>query len=203
MPPIALYARVSTSEQNTEAQIHALRRYAQDRRTDAVEFVDAGVSGAKDSRPALDALMREVRMRRVSAVVVTKLDRLARSVHHLTSLAAELDAVGVALVVVEQALDTSTPAGRLLFHVLGSIAEFERSLILERVKAGQAAARRRGVRFGRPEVTDREDRARIVRLREHGRTLAEVAELVGVSRRTVARVLAEAKQERRQTSEAA
>ncbi|MGH7289490.1 MAG: recombinase family protein, partial [Myxococcota bacterium] len=110
---------------------------------------------------------------------------------HLTSLAAELEALGVALVCLDQALDTSTPAGKLLFHVLGSIAEFERSLILERVKAGQAAAKRRGVRFGRPEVTDREARARIVRLREHGKTLAEVAELVGVSRRTVARVVAE------------
>jgi len=190
MQPIAVYARVSTSEQDTEAQVHALTRYALDRGVPALEFVDIGVSGAKGSRPALDAMMREVRRRRVSAVVVTKLDRLARSVHHLTALAAELEALGVALVVLDQALDTSTPAGRLLFHVLGSIAEFERSLILERVRAGQAAARRRGVRFGRPETTDRGSRERIKRLREHGRTLAEIAELMRVSRRTVARVLA-------------
>lgn len=97
MPSIALYARVSTSEQNTEAQMHALRRYAQDRGAEAVEFVDQGVSGAKDSRPALDAMMGEVRRRRLSAIVVCKLDRLARSVRHLTALAAELEALGVAL----------------------------------------------------------------------------------------------------------
>ena len=94
-----------------------------------MEYVDHGVSGAKDSRPALDEMLEAVRLRRVGAVVVTKLDRLARSVRHLITLAAELEALGVDLVVLDQAIDTGTPAGRLMFHVLGSIAEFERDLI--------------------------------------------------------------------------
>ena len=191
MQRIAVYARVSTTEQNLEPQVHALRRYAHDRGAEAVEFTDHGVSGAKDSRPALDAMMSEVRRRRVSAVVVTKLDRLARSVRHLTSLAAEFEALGCSLVVVEQAIDTATPAGRLLFNVLGSIAEFERDLIRDRVRAGQAAAKRRGVKFGRPEVVvGRQSRERIRRLREAGQTLEAIARMVGVSRRTVSRVLA-------------
>lgn len=189
--PVALYARVSTADQNTEAQLQSLRGYAQDRAVEALEFVDRGVSGAKDRRPALDAMLAEVRRRRVSAVVVTKLDRLARSVRHLTSLAGELEALGVDLVIIEQAVDTSTPAGRLLFNVLGSIAEFEREIIRERVVAGQRAAKRRGVRFGRPEVADRPARERIQRLARAGRTRTEIAELVGVSRRTVGRVLGE------------
>lgn len=189
--PIALYARVSTSEQTVEPQVHALRRYAADRACEALEFTDAGVSGAKDSRPALDALMREVRMRRVSAVVVTKLDRLARSVRHLTALAAELEALGVSLVCLDQSIDTATPAGRFLFNTLAAVAELERDLIRERVRAGHAAAKRRGTVFGRPEVTDRGGRERIKRLRAAGRTLVEIAELVGVSRRTVGRVLGE------------
>ena len=134
-------------------------------------------------------MVAEARRRRVSAVVVTKLDRLARSVRHLTSLAGELEALGVDLVVLDQSIDTGTPAGRLLFNVLGSIAEFEGELIRERVRAGQESAKRRGVRFGRPETCDKPTKARIHRLRRSGRTLVEIAELIGVSRRTVSRVL--------------
>lgn len=191
--PLALYARVSTTDQNTTVQLEALRRYAGDRGGEAaaMEFVDHGVSGVKDSRPALDEMLEAVRLRRVGAVVVTKLDRLARSVRHLTNLAAELEALGVALVVLDQSIDTGTPTGKLLFHVLGSIAEFEHGLIRERVRAGQESAKRRGVRFGRPETCDRATKARVMRLRRAGRTLVEIAELVGVSRRTVSRVLAE------------
>ncbi len=187
--PIALYARVSTLDQHTEVQLAALRRYAADRGCEGVEYIDHGVSGAKDSRPALDEMMLAARRREMGAVVVTKLDRLARSVRHLSTLAAELEALGVDLVVLDQAVDTSTPAGRLLFNVLGSIAEFEREIIRERVRAGQQAAIRRGVKFGRPEVADRRTKDRIRRLRGSGRTLVEIAEMVGVSRRTVGRVL--------------
>ena len=149
MRRVALYARVSTQDQNLEAQAHALRTYAEARGLQAQEFHDQGQSGAKDRRPALDALLQAVRRREVDGVVVCKLDRLARSVRHLTALAAEFEALGVHLVVLDQAIDTSTPSGRLLFHVLGSVAEFERDLILERTHAGLAAARRRGIVVGR------------------------------------------------------
>ena len=140
---VALYGRVSTTDQHPEIQIHALRSYAAARGLVVVgEHVDHGVSGAKDRRPALDRLLADARRRRFDVLAVTKLDRLARSVHHLTSLGREFEALGIDLVVLDQAIDTSTPAGRLLFHVLGSIAEFERDLIRERTSAGMKAARR-------------------------------------------------------------
>src|SRR5438445_13416154 len=146
----ALYARVSTGEQSTETQLHALRRYAEARGWGIHEFVDHGVSGAKERRPALDRLVKAARARQVDVVVVTKLDRLARSTHHLVSLGRELATLGVDLVVLDQQIDTTTPSGRLLFHVLAAIAEFERDLISERVKAGLERAKAKGIRLGRP-----------------------------------------------------
>lgn len=106
----ALYSRVSTSDQDPENQLGPLRSYANARGWTVTEFVDHGVSGSKDRRPALDAMMAAVRGRRVDVVVLTKLDRLARSTHHLVTLAKELEALGVDLVVIEQAIDTTTPA---------------------------------------------------------------------------------------------
>ncbi len=187
----AIYARVSTADQRPEIQLHRLNEYAHARGLDvAGEYVDNGVSGAKASRPALDRLMEAARRREIDAVAVVKLDRIARSVQHLTALSAELQALGVDLIVLDQAIDTSTPSGRLLFNVLGSIAEFERDLTIERTKAGVEAARRRGAHIGRPEATDRRLRERIVRLRRAGgRSLRDIAGLVGVSASTVARVV--------------
>ncbi|HME70612.1 MAG TPA: recombinase family protein [Myxococcota bacterium] len=153
MPRVALYARVSTTDQRPEIQVESLRGYSQARGLGVVgEYVDHGVSGAKDRRPALDRLLADARRRRFDVVACVKLDRLARSVHHLTSLAREFEALGIDLVVLDQAIDTSTPAGRLLFHVLGSIAEFERDLIRERTVAGMRAAKKRGARIGRPQA---------------------------------------------------
>ena len=185
---IALYARVSTSDQHPEIQLHALRQYAAARGVEAEEYVDAGVSGAKGRRPALDRLLADARRRRVSAVVVAKLDRLARSVRHLTTLAAELESLGVDLVVLDQSIDTGTPSGRLLFHVLGSIAEFERDLIRERTAAGMRAARRRGKRIGRPEIVI--DRMTLLRGVREGATVSVLARRLGVSRGTVRKLLA-------------
>ena len=122
--------------------------------------------------------------------MVTRLDRVARSVRHLTQLAAELEALGVALVVLNQAIDTSTPTGRLLFHVLGAIAEFERDLGRERTAAGLAAARRRGRHPGRPRAMDKASRARARRLRQSGHPIRAIAEKLGVSKSVVARELA-------------
>jgi DNA invertase Pin-like site-specific DNA recombinase len=188
MRRIALYARVSTQEQHTEPQLHALRAYAEARGLEiAGEYVDHGVSGAKDRRPALDRLLADARRRRFDVLACTKLDRLARSVHHLTSLGRELEALGIDLVVLDQAIDTSTPAGRLLFHVLGSIAEFERDLIQERTAAGMRAARRRGARIGRPEAAV--DRIALVQGVRSGASVSELARRLGVSRPTVRKLL--------------
>ena len=189
---VALYARVSTAEQHVEPQLHALRQYAAARGLEvAGEYVDHGVSGAKDRRPALDKLMADARRRRFDLLVVTKLDRLARSVHHLTSLGRELEALGIDLVVLDQAIDTSTPSGRLLFHVLGSIAEFERDLIRERTGAGLAAARRRGVRFGRPRALTPESLVRVERLHRSGQPILAIAQLLGVGKDVIYRAVAE------------
>jgi DNA invertase Pin-like site-specific DNA recombinase len=192
--PIAVYARVSTSEQTVEPQLFALRAYASARGFEVVEeYADAGVSGARDRRPALDRLVADARRRRFDVLAVTKLDRLARSVRHLTTLAAELEALGVGLVVLDQSIDTGTPSGRLLFNVLGSIAEFERDLIRERVLTGIAAARRRGQRFGRPDALTPEARDRLARLAAAGRSTREIAAILGASKSTVAREVARLK----------
>ncbi len=188
--PIALYCRVSTAEQTLDVQLEALRFYAQRRGCEALEFSDHGVSGARDRRPGLDAMLKAVRRREVCAVLVCKLDRLARSTRHLCELAEELQAVGCALVVLDQAIDTETLSGRLLFQVLGAVAEFERGLIVERVRAGLAAAKRRGKRLGRqrfaPGVDGRgRDAAlleRVRALRAEGRSFGKIAAVLGVSR---------------------
>jgi len=186
--PVALYARVSTGEQNPEAQLIRLRAYALARGGEALEFADTA-SGATRKRPALDALLEAARRRELEAVVVVKLDRVARSVSHLAELGEELRALDVALVVLDQAIDTATPSGRLLFNVLGSIAEFERDLIRERTRDGLEAARRRGSRMGRPAALDAEGVARARRLRASGHSLRAIAGLLEVGLGTVARVL--------------
>ncbi len=187
MPRIALYARVSTTEQHPDVQLNALRAYAKARGLEVTEvYVDIGVSGAKAKRPALDRLRADAMKRRFDIVAVVKLDRLARSVHHLTTLGQEFEALGVDLVVLDQAIDTTTPSGKLLFHVLGSIAEFERDLIRERTRAGLAAAKRRGKTLGRPRVISQQASARIRRLHQAGRSLRQIAEVLGVSKTAVA-----------------
>jgi len=185
---VALYARVSTSEQHSEVQVDALRAYSEVRGLKVAGlYVDQGVSGAKDRRVELDRMMVDARRRCFDAVLCTKLDRLARSVRHLTALAEELEVFGVDLIVLDQAIDTSTSAGRLLFGVLACIAQFERDLIRERTRAGIAAARRRGKRIGRPRV--HVPLARANALLCQGVSIAATARQLGVSRATLQRLL--------------
>ena len=183
----AIYARVSTVDQHAEIQIHALRAYADARGFDVVEeFTDEGVSGTRTRRPALDKLLNAATRRRFDAVLVTKIDRLARSVKNLCDLTAEFDALNIDLCFVEQALDSGSPSGRMMVSVLGAIAAFEVELIRERTTAGLAAARRRGVVLGgRKPVLDRKGRERVRRLRRSGKSLREIAVLVDVSVGTV------------------
>jgi DNA invertase Pin-like site-specific DNA recombinase len=185
----AAYARVSTSTQTTDNQIQALHAFVAARGWDCVEFVDQGVSGARERRPALDAMLAAVRARKVDVVAVVKLDRLARSTRHLVTLAAELEALRVDLVVLDQAIDTTTPAGRLLFNVLASIAEFERDLIRDRVLAGMRRARAQGRRLGRPPV-HRVEAAEARELLASGLGLRAVARQLGVHPSAVARAVA-------------
>jgi DNA invertase Pin-like site-specific DNA recombinase len=180
----AIYARVSTADQTCENQLLELRRFAAARGWDPVEYVDSGVSGAKERRPQLDAMMAAVRSRKVDAVIATKLDRLARSVHHLVAMGQEFQELGVDLVVLDQAIDSTTPSGRLLFHVLASIAEFERDLIRDRVIAGLKRAKAQGVRIGRPRVLVDLRRART--LLAEGRSLRQVAKVLELAPSTLA-----------------
>ena len=152
----ALYARVSTTDQTTDNQLLEPRRYAEARGWTVTEYVDEGVSGAKESRPALDRLLKDARRRRLDALVVWRLDRLGRNLRHLILTLDELTALGVSFVSLGEGIDTSTPAGRLQVHILGAIAEFERARIAERVRLGVARAKAQGKRLGRPRrhVTD-------------------------------------------------
>jgi DNA invertase Pin-like site-specific DNA recombinase len=172
-------------------QLNALREYAAARGLEVVhEYVDHGVSGTKDRRPALDALLADARRRRFDAVAAVRLDRLARSVQHLTTMCADWEALGVDLVVIDQGIDTSTASGRFLFHTLAAVAELEGALIRERTRAGLAAARRRGVKLGgRKPVLDKRGRERVQRLRRAGKSIRQIADLVGVSVGTIHRVV--------------
>ena len=182
---VALYARVSTRDQHPENQLIRLREWATEKGVEALEFEDAGVSGAMRKRPALGALLDVVRRHEVSTVVAVKLDRLARSTRHLCELAETFEAAGADLVVLDQAVDTRTPAGRLLYQVLGAVAEFERGLIRERTLDGLERARRAGKQLGRPSVLDRRTKSRILRLRRSGNSIRAIAERVDLSVGTV------------------
>jgi DNA invertase Pin-like site-specific DNA recombinase len=146
----AIYARVSTVDQEPENQLHELRGYVRARGWTATEYVDRGVSGAKDRRPELDRLVADAKRRRFDVLVCWRLDRLGRNLRHLILLLDELQALGVAFVSLAEGIDATTPAGRLQLHVLGAIAEFERERIRERVLAGVHRARAQGKKLGRP-----------------------------------------------------
>ena len=179
----ALYARVSTANngQSPEMQLRELREYCERRGWQIAggEYVDAGVSGAKETRPELNRLMADAHRRRFDAVVVWRFDRFARSVSHLLRALETFKALGIEFVSFSEQMDTSTPAGKMVFTVLGAVAELERSLIVERVKAGLRNARAKGKRLGRPPLVV--DRAQIARLRAQGRSVREIAEELGCS----------------------
>ncbi len=185
----ALYARVSTRDQHTEAQLQRLRAWASQAGLEAVEFVDEGQSGRKVERPALRSLLDAVRRHEVDVVAAVKLDRLARSTRHLCELADVFEASNVDLVCLDQAVDTRTAAGRLLYRVLGAVSEFEADLIRERTLDGLAAARKRGKRIGRPSALGKDQIERARRLSSSGTSLREIAETLGASKSAVHRAL--------------
>lgn len=191
----ALYARVSTTNhgQDVTLQTRELQEYCQRRGwTVAGEYVDVGISGTKEKRPELDRLIAEAHRRRFDAVVVWKFDRFARSVSHLLRALETFSALGIEFVSLTEGVDTSTPAGKMVFTVLGAVAELERSLIVERVKAGLRNAKAKGKRLGRPKVIL--DIARINRLRASGLGWKKISRELGVGVSTVLRVAQEAGQ---------
>jgi DNA invertase Pin-like site-specific DNA recombinase len=150
---IAVYCRVSTGEQSCDNQLHDLREYCRARGwTDMREFIDTGISGTKERRPALDRLMAEVKGRRVDVVVVAAFDRFGRSVRHLVETLELFRHLGVEFISLREQIDTGSPLGQAVFTIIAAIAQLERGLIVERVKAGLRRAKAEGRRLGRPRL---------------------------------------------------
>jgi DNA invertase Pin-like site-specific DNA recombinase len=186
----AIYARVSTvgNGQSPEMQLRELRECCERRGWEiAGEYVDVGISGSRDKRPQLDRMMSDAHRRRFDVVVVWKFDRFARSVSHLLRALDTFRVLGIEFVSLSESLDTATPAGRMVFTVLGAVAELERSLIAERVRAGLRNARAKGKRLGRPPVVL--DATAIARLHAQGRSVREIANELGYSRSLVHKTL--------------
>lgn len=178
---VAIYARVSTTNhgQDIGLQTRELEQFAQARGWRVVDsYVDEGISGSKDSRPELNRLMADAHKRRFDVVCVWRFDRFARSVSHLLRALETFKALGIDFVSFSEQMDTSTPAGKMVFTVLGAVAELERSLIVERVRAGMRNARAKGRRIGRPPQTQLSPESR--------QAIAETYALGGMSLRTVA-----------------
>jgi DNA invertase Pin-like site-specific DNA recombinase len=180
--------RVSTKGhgQTTDTQAVALLEYAERRGFEIVgEYRDEGISGSKDSRPALDKLMKDARVRKFDVVVVARFDRFARSVSHLLRALEEFNHLGVNFVSLSESIDTSTPVGRMIFTVLGAVAELERNLIKERVQMGISRARKQGKALGRPRVEV--DPLQVAGLRSRGLSWNQIAATLSVGRGTAER----------------
>ena len=163
MKRVALYCRVSTSDQTCDNQLRDLRDYCRARGwTDVEEFIDTGISGTKERRPALDRMMVEVKARRVDVVVVAAFDRFGRSVRHLVEALELFRHLGVEFISLREQIDTGTSLGQAIYVIISAISALERSLIVERVKSGLRRARAEGKRLGRPRLQVSERQLRIV-----------------------------------------
>ena len=189
----ALYVRVSTDAQTVENQMRELRQVAVRRGWDVVEvYSDAGISGAKgrNGRPGLDSMLKDARRRKFDIVMAWAIDRLGRSLSDLLDTIQHLEACGVDLYLDQQGIDTSTPMGKLVFQLTGAFAEFERSMIRQRVRAGLKRAVAQGVKLGRPKIdstTERKVRKQLTR----GVGILKVARSLGIGTGTVQRIAKE------------
>jgi DNA invertase Pin-like site-specific DNA recombinase len=192
MKKCALYARVSTPDQHLETQLYDLRKLAAQREFEVVrEYCDRGISGSKSKRPGLDAMMADARRGEFSVALVAAFDRIARSTKNFLEIVDQLHELGIEFISAREAIDTSGPMGRMFLTMVGSIAELERSLIVERIKAGMRRARMEGQRLGRTPLDV--DRTAIVRDRLAGMSLTAVARKHRVSRASVVRFVTDAK----------
>jgi DNA invertase Pin-like site-specific DNA recombinase len=179
---VALYGRVSTLDkgQDVNLQLNELREYSEHRDWKiAGEYVDNGVSGAKESRPELNRLMADAKKRKFDAIAVWKLDRFGRSLKHLVMTLADLESLGIAFVSIRDGFDLSTPSGRLMFQIIGAMGEFERNLIRERVRAGMAHAKTKGRKLGRTRLSV--DMGAVAARKAKGESLRAIARDLGVS----------------------
>ena len=185
---VALYARVSTAHngQDPKVQLRNLREDCQRRDwTIHREYIDVGISGAKEQRPELDRLLTDAHHRRFDAVVVWRFDRFARSVSHLLRALETFCVLGIEFVSLSEQVETSTPTGKMVFTVLGAVAELERSLIAERVKAAMRHAKAKGTRLGRPKAAV--DATRVATLRARGASWRDICDQLDLSKGTAQR----------------
>jgi DNA invertase Pin-like site-specific DNA recombinase len=188
MKRIAIYARVSTTDQSTDSQLLDLRKYVSERGwTSFKEYTDNGISGTTDSRPALNELMDDARKRKFDMVLVWRFDRFARSTRHLINGLEEFKNLGIDFVSYQENIDTSSPLGSAIFTIISAVAQLERDIIAERVKAGLRRAVANGKKLGRPKLDV--DVEEVHRLRAQGLSLRDIAKAIGVSRTTVAKLL--------------
>src|SRR5579884_721939 len=187
MKRAALYTRVSTLDQHPETQLLDLRGLAAQRGFEIVATYEDRISGARAKRPGLDQMMADARHGKFDVVLVWAFDRLARSVRHFLELLDELNHLEIAFVSFREQVDTGGPLGRAMIIIIGAIAELERSLIIERVRAGMRRAKLEGRRLGRPPLNV--DRDALIRDRSHGHSLKKIAKLQGISKASVIRVL--------------
>jgi len=187
MKRAALYLRVSTLDQHPESQLHDLRGLATQRGFEIVEEYTDKISGVKARRPGLDQLMSDARRGKFEVVLVWAFDRLARSVKHLLEVLDELNHLQIEFISFRENIDTGGPLGRAMITIIGAIAELERNLIIERVRAGMRRARLEGQRIGRPRLEI--DRQALRRDRAQGHSLSELAKLHRISKTSVIRCL--------------
>ena len=190
---VALYSRVSTDSQTTENQERELREIAERSGWVIVEtYRDAGISGSKgrDYRPAFDGLCKDATRRRFDLILAWSVDRLGRSLTDLIAFLTEIHGAGVDLFLLKQGLDTRTAAGKAMFQMMGVFAEFERAMIVERINAGLATARAKGVKLGRPPIDPKKERAIATALKAGDKGIKRIAREIGVGVGTVQRVKA-------------
>jgi len=177
-----IYTRVSTENQSVGMQLSDLRSFAKQKGFSVYkEYCDIGVSGSQDSRPELDMLMGDARKKKIDIVLVWKFDRFARSTRHLINALHEFNHLGIHFISFTENIDTSSPAGKVLFAIISAMAEFERDLIRERVKCGLERARGKGIRLGRPSLMTEELREEVIGLRDGGLSIRGIAKRVKVS----------------------
>lgn len=180
---VAIYCRVSTSDQSVAMQQADLRRYCEQRDfARFAEYIDEGISGTKQQRPALDRLMLDAKKRLFDTVLCWRFDRFARSTKHLITALDEFRHLGIEFISYQENIDTGSPLGKAMFTIVAAIAELERNIIAERIRGGIRRAREEGKRFGRRPITDRELLGTVLRMKAQGRSIRAIAEAVKVSK---------------------
>jgi DNA invertase Pin-like site-specific DNA recombinase len=186
---VALYTRVSTNDQSVDMQLSELKRYCEQRGLDIYkEYSDEGISGTKDRRPALDELMEDAQKRKFDAVLCWRFDRFARSTKHLLTALEEFHHLGIDFISYQENIDTSSPLGKAVFTIVSAIAELERNIIIERVRAGIRRAKENGKRLGRPKRLNLNVQE-LQKMRDQGLSYKKIGERVKACPATIYQVL--------------